>query len=822
MTIDEFSPQQINVAMQALPALARYLEMSRRPTIDLSSQLRCQRHKAWITAALRTFYKTDATAWICHQWSLAAAECLRQAYRASGLADQQVAMFCLGKLGAQELNLSSDVDLMLVSDVPKDGLENSLRKFQNLVAEVTDFGFCHRVDFDLRPGGRSAPLCVSLDYFENHYWSQGETWERLALVRLSLLDGPAALSSQVLAVAEKFSFRKYLDFSLLGDLKVLRSRIHAHNSRSYHPELNIKLRVGGIRDIELLVHSLQVLNGGRDVTLRTRSTTEALTKLGERNLLSAGEVAELKDSYWRFRHFENAIQIREDLHSHYLPEKADGVCFLAEDLVDLKSRFQKVDHIVSSLLGRVNLDKASLPSPDHQDSWLAALGYDEATRSKIWPAIFKYSALSHRTQRDEVARQEFLLRIVEGIASDRGDRNLAMQLLLDFIKSTRAKASFYSLLISQPRLLEDLIKIFSSSVYLSHLLISRPELLDSLLTRTAAPFSNDLAQLGDELEDFKLLNQIISGMEFLKTLEIDALATNLTTTADRITGHLLTALKLSIEPESGLQILALGSWGSREMGLSSDLDLVFVLEGTPQEKTHRIARRWMHRLTDSMHAGRLYNLDLRLRPDGSSGVLILQMAQLEAFLKTRAEAWQRQSYLRARWVETSLGLNPEWMFFKPLTTKDLQELKDIRLRLLKPDSALDDTRSAGGISLKHSQGGLIDCELCVQTLALLYQIQVDSGKTEALFSQLSEKCADKESLLSLQQNYAFLKMLEQLITLMNQFAFKEISLEDEAFKKSALILNEDPQDLWMRLKQVLKENCHRIKSMDPIWIGGTA
>ncbi len=167
-------------------------------------------------------------------------------------ADQKVALFALGKLGCLELNLSSDVDVLLVAENEAAVSLPRLRKFQKLLTERTFSGFVFRVDFDLRPGGKQGPLIPTLDQFKDYYGNYGETWERLAFVRLRPLCGDDFIKKEVMAFARKFSFRRHLDFTLLEDLKNLRTKIQGHYwARTQHHVVDLKLGVGGIRDVEL-------------------------------------------------------------------------------------------------------------------------------------------------------------------------------------------------------------------------------------------------------------------------------------------------------------------------------------------------------------------------------------------------------------------------------------------------------------------------------------------------------------------------------------------------------------------------------------------
>ena len=191
-------------------------------SLSFEEQLRVERNEIWSRWAQAAKENSKPPSDICHSWSEAADLLLKKAYDQC-FQNQKVALFALGKLGSKELNLSSDVDLLLISEEATSEALSSLRKFQKVLHERTGNGFVFRLDFDLRPGGKQGPLIPTLDQFKDYYGNYGETWERLAFVRLRPIAGDAALISDVLAFAKKFSFRKHLDFTLFEDLKTTKN-----------------------------------------------------------------------------------------------------------------------------------------------------------------------------------------------------------------------------------------------------------------------------------------------------------------------------------------------------------------------------------------------------------------------------------------------------------------------------------------------------------------------------------------------------------------------------------------------------------------------
>ncbi|MEN0059159.1 MAG: glutamine-synthetase adenylyltransferase, partial [Bdellovibrio sp.] len=272
--------------------------------LPLEEQLRQQRNEIWSRCARASQQNTDSAKNICFLWSEAADKLLEQAFSDS-FETEKVALFALGKLGSHELNLSSDVDILLVAEEVSSAIQSALRRFQKLLTERTFQGFVFRVDFDLRPGGRQGPLIPTLDQFKDYYGNYGETWERMAFVRLRPLCGDVSIQTDVMDFARKFSFRKHLDFTLLEDLKSLRGKIQGHYwERARNNAVDLKLGVGGIRDVELFTHALQIVHGGRNPILQIKSTSESLEKLQKAQLLPEDEARFLNDHYWNLRTLE--------------------------------------------------------------------------------------------------------------------------------------------------------------------------------------------------------------------------------------------------------------------------------------------------------------------------------------------------------------------------------------------------------------------------------------------------------------------------------------------------------------------------------------
>jgi glutamate-ammonia-ligase adenylyltransferase len=797
--LETYSSEQVQAVQEFSSVSSSYFKFLEKSPAGISDQLRLKRHRAWLECICAEFFQTASSAEICQHWSQTADEILNEVCQL--LAGPNLALFAYGKLGSQELNLSSDIDLVFVSDATAEVDATFLRKFQNLIQEFTDIGFCFRNDFDLRPGGRMGPLIPTDDQFQDYYGNYGETWERLAFVRLRPIWGDGNLIQNILKFTGKFTFRRHLDYTMLSDLQSLRQRIHAQYAhRSLEDQIDLKLGVGGIRDLELFVHALQVVHGGRDPDLRQRSTLAALRTLQQKNILPEDEVEFLQRHYWTLRRWENLVQAEGDQQTHLLRKDFR----LNPPFAGLKEQMQRCDQLVSGLLGKIDLNVRTLPEKeDEQLQWLKELKFDESLIAQVWPEILSTTVLSRQRERDENYRLRFLYLFLLEIVKYPQSQNRSLAMLRDFLKATRAKATFYSLFLNRENLIEQLARLFATSPYLASLICSRPELIDSYVYRNQSQLSlEDPQAFLDGLSERKLLSELINGSEFISTLDLGDLMTRMTDTADHIAQDLLSLIKK--ETQVDLHVLALGKWGGQEMGLRSDLDFIFITTEEPTEKHLKAARKFFHRLTESHHrGGSMYSIDMRLKPSGKGGLVVTSFSQLLDYLRLQGAAWERQAYLRSRFIAPGLDEREIQMtcLQRGLTEQDLNELNDIRKGLLKNAKSSDQT-----IDLKYGEGGLVDLELATQA-AMLIEQKILSQQTTSQMKELGWK--------DLIPHYEFMRLVEQIHQTVIVSSSSVLDFKSDSFESVAWLLHQSPIDLERRLRSALNDSQHLLKRLDP-------
>lgn len=709
-----YSEQEMSAACAAWPAVDRYRQLLTRTPSTAAEELRLKRHQAWLQCALALFHTRASDADVCLFWSLRADEHIRQASRLSGLDKTQSAIFALGKLGAEELNLSSDVDLIVVVADGQPPPIKEARHFVKILAEIDAWGFCHRVDMDLRPGGSSSTLVPTYSQYENHFGYHGETWERLAGIRMRAIDGDANVIKSVMSFAKGFSYRRHLDYSVFEELRLLLNRIRAENPQNDPRVFDLKIHPGGIRDIELLVHALQAIHGGRIPTLQVRSTSAAIEALAKNGLLNAGEAKTLHETYWYYRGLENRLQAENDEQTY----RWTGPMTMPE----IRAHAEAIQKISKAAFPESKSTATASATISHDG--LVQRGYSGSVVDECLEELKSTKVLSKKSERDEREKDIFLTSFLEALEASGGNLDLGLARLVDFVKSTRAKATLFSMLNREPALVRQLAKLFGVSPWAAQILISRPELLDSFILRQES--TNHVADLEPDLAlealaERKLLGELVAVRHFLENRDLDECVGNLTDLADSIATDLMlvTAREIGIPP---LGIVALGKWGGCELGLRSDLDFVFTTSTKATTDQQRLARRFLNRLSEQHRGGSMYQFDLRLRPSGQAGPILVEHTQLKEHLKTKAEAWERQSWLRARSLERLPHVLDESVLEiildRALSEEDDAELTRIATQLLKPIEAVPKSSSTIG-STADAKAAKVDIKLCHGGLAAI-------------------------------------------------------------------------------------------------------
>ncbi|PPC93700.1 MAG: bifunctional [glutamate--ammonia ligase]-adenylyl-L-tyrosine phosphorylase/[glutamate--ammonia-ligase] adenylyltransferase [Methylotenera sp.] len=701
---------------------------------------------------------------------------------ADGIA-QSLIVVGMGKLGGDELNVSSDIDLIFAyedegeTDSKTNAISNQdyfTRLGKKLIAaidESTADGFVFRVDMRLRPFGSEGALVSCLDALEDYYQTNGREWERYAWIKGRVIAGESAKLSKLL---KPFVFRKYLDFGAFASMRDLKIQIQRDvNSKGMQD--NIKLGRGGIREIEFIAQVFQLIRGGRDASLQIKPTLSVLSLLKDKGLLQEKAVHELSEAYIFLRNLEHRLMYVEDAQTQELPKTDEGRARIAKSmnfasdgvgdwptfLAKLNTHRQIVQmHFDVTFSDTTTTHYDALET--EQSIWngqlpetvavqdLQQLGFMEPLETlRRLNAVHQSSRYS---KLPELSRQRFdtLMPYVISLSAKTPNPDVTLLRMLDLLESICRRASYLALLAEHPEAMHLVVKLCSSSPWLANYLTQHPILLDELLdTRTlyAAP---DFTELQDELSSrmgevkgdierqmdvmrhFKHATMFrIAAQDIHGELQLETLSDYLTALADLILNVSLTTIWPYVRGKHRevpkFAVIGYGKLGGKELGYASDLDIIFLYDDDAPEAGEVYARfaqrinNWFNSLTS---AGLLYETDLQLRPDGNSGLLVSDIAAFKEYQLHKAWLWEHQALTRARFVAGDAKIGEAFEAIRGEVIAQPRDPETLKIEVLSMRQKMRDAQpdAKGESDLKHSLGGIIDVEFLVQYLVLKHAV----------------------------------------------------------------------------------------------------
>lgn len=884
---------------------------------------------------------------------------------------QDLCVLGMGKLGGRELNYSSDIDLVYLGsdrlredDERRRLVDQLARRLTAIIDETTRDGYVFRVDLRLRPEGSQGPLVQACTTMIDYYLSWGRTWERSAMLKAREVAGNRALGAAFLQGIEPFLFRRYLDFSVIGELRAMKQLVNDHaRIASIHGRVteqdsgqttpvqtasageprktstlaerlqlklraagvapaqrplilsskgvekvpepgvvlkaeaprsddvplgsegldgvlgwDVKLGVGGIREIEFFVQALQLIHCGSRAGLRVRNTLDALDRLLYVGLLSHEDHACLADAYDLFRRLEHRVQMEEDRQDHRLPDDLEHFRRLSarmgrkperlrEEVTESRRRvatmfarlFEESDKVAErptvqqarpvELSTILAADSRALYEPAVLSAF-AALGFArpqqvagqlQVLREKSYGPF----ALTQRFQQGDTA--SYLL----GACAASPYPDQAFTFLSRLFLRVGDTPGFYRMLSENPHAARLLIHLFGSSPPLAHILIRDPDCVERLLSAGTAAFyreretmAADLARrllsltdpghrLGrvrrfhqeetlrialHEIAGVSTLDQTVAQLSDLAEVIIEAvLKESFDALRARSDEEALEELELRELP---FVVVGMGKLGGRELGFGGDLDMIFVYEADEARGlTHsfytRLAQRLIRGLSMATESGNLYEVDMRLRPSGSQGTLVVSLDAFRNYHDEKADLWERQALIKARAMTGTAALKDafeklrqDYVFRRPLPENIAEQLLAMRAQMLEAADLGPGKGEGAKIDIKMSPGGLVDVEFLTQylQLSLGHELVLEQGGEageeldERLFSRSTvvalEAAARRESaapsstsssripgggeeLASLAQDYRTLRRIETRLRMSDERG-ESLLPEDEA------------------------------------------
>ncbi len=658
------------------------------------------------------------------------------------------------------------------------------KKLIAALAEITEDGFTFRVDMALRPNGASGPLAASFNMVEEYLIVQGREWERYAWVKARAITGSEKDIAALDTIIRPFVFRRYLDFGMIEAMRHMHGQIRTEVTRQerLHPHRsnNVKLGRGGIREIEFLTQIFQLIRGGRDAALRGRSTRATLRILGEKRSLAPQIVQHLLDSYTFLRNLEHRLQYLDDAQTHTLPvNQADqllvaqmmGFSDVATVLYTLESHRIFVAAQFDAMFGAKGPEQSdhaentidptshgTLSESEHRETIearLTALGFGDAVAAaqrllSTWQSP-RLRALPEVSRNRMVALINAALPLIISNANAPVTPLTTLGLLLDFLEAIARRSAYLSLLTEYPYTLGRVVRMMTTSTWAAKYLTQHPLLLDELLDEKTLQSTLDYAALAIELQQqidaapndterqmdilrevhhaqqFRLLAQDVEG-----SLTVEHLADRLSALADVMISATVQAVWKTISNRHldipRFAVIAYGKLGGKELGYASDLDVIFLFEDDHPNAPllyAKLVQRFITWMTTSTAAGLLFDIDIALRPDGASGMLVSSVAAFERYQGTSAWVWEHQALTRARFCSGDAAIGKRFDAIREAvlrTPRNTEKLKNDVVMMRQKMRAAHPVRSSF-FDLKHGEGGMIDIEFIVQFLVLNHAAQ---------------------------------------------------------------------------------------------------
>ncbi|WP_052071800.1 bifunctional [glutamine synthetase] adenylyltransferase/[glutamine synthetase]-adenylyl-L-tyrosine phosphorylase [Sphingopyxis sp. MWB1] len=697
------------------------------------------------------------------------------AERVPDAAPRGLAVIALGKLGSHELNYSSDIDPILIFDPetlprrerddPDEAAVRIARRMVEILSTRTGEGHVLRVDLRLRPHPEVTPIVLPVNAAISYYESQALAWEQAAFIRSRASAGDKALGEAFLDAIQPFIWRRSLDFRQLKEIGAMSDRIRDHyaQGQAFAPGYDLKRGRGGIREIEFFAQVHQLIYGGREPALRVPATMDALAALAAAGRIDADVAARLTGHYAFMRRIEHRLQMIEDQQTHCLPTQAealDGVARLdgEADGAALLARLEPVVKDVGAIYDRLVAERAEREGLPRDEAELAArlvaAGFDPPDAALR--IIGDWRAGKERALRSPAA-QEALEAVLPELVTALGAAPDPAQTLLRFDKLVAGLPSainFFHLLAAQPALARIATRILSLAPALADALAARVELIEGLIDRRAfeAPATCeellvewapglaglDYERLLDRVRDRVGERRFAYGAQLVSSasdpLDIARGYSELAEAALRVLADATVAEFVEAHgrvPDSELVILALGRLGGRSLTHASDLDLIYLFTGDHLAESdgprplgatsyyNRLAQRVTAAMSVPTAAGKLYDVDTRLRPQGAQGPLVVTLDSFERYQREEAWTWEHMALLRARPVYGSDAARGQLeRLIRELLARPRDAGEVRRDAASMRDKMLTHKPPKGPLDIKGGPGGLVDLEFAMQVTQL--------------------------------------------------------------------------------------------------------
>ena len=703
-------------------------------------------------------------------------------------ANAGLALFALGKHGGRELNYSSDIDIVAFFDPERVDLAEPMeatrtysrivQKLANLMQDRTVHGYVFRTDLRLRPDPGATPVALHVDAALNYYESRGQNWERAAWIKARPCAGDRQVAERFLTDLAPYVWRKHLDFATIADIHAMKRQINMakHVGGMRVEGHNVKLGVGGIREIEFFAQTQQLIAGGRDKGLRVRPTCAALAALGETGWITPAAAASLTETYWFLRAVENRLQMRRDEQTHVMPEAEAEIAtvatmmgrdletFSADYLAALKEVTGHYALLFTEGESLAGLDGNLVFTGSDDDpgtlETLSGMGFADAKRAVA--TVKKWHYGGYAATRTSAARAH-LTELLPGLLltlSQAGNPDEALLRFDRFLGRLPAGVQLFALLRNHESLRALLVSLMAAAPRMAEAVIQRAHVMDAFidpaygaevrspefLRQKIDAFFGDALDYQDVIDRARIIGQeqmfLIAAGLLSGTIDADRAGEQYTTLAEALLGRMFDAARAEFEKRHGqipgarVALLAFGKMASREMTVQSDLDFILLYDADATTESDgdkplaasqyyaRLTQRLLAALSAPTSEGVLYEADMRLRPSGNAGPLATSLRAFVQYHNEQSWTWERLALSRARvaYAEAGFGSEIEALIGETLAdqrdpAKVIADVVEMRARMTR------DRPPRHAFDLKLAAGGLIDLEFLAQSAQLV------AGKT---------------------------------------------------------------------------------------------
>lgn len=696
-----------------------------------------------------------------------------------------LAVMALGKWGGQELNYSSDIDLMFVYDDgdtlsrQHEAFNRSAEAIMMTLNEVTREGRLYRADARLRPDGNSGPLARSASSCLHYYESRGKVWERQMLIKARAAAGNLTAGRAFVNALRPFVYPTTFFRSPVDEIARMKWKIEEEKSAS---ALNVKIAPGGIRDIEFVVQALQLINGGRNPDIRSATTLTAIERLAASKLLTTDEAEALRSAYIFFRRIEHLLQIEGDLQTHSVDESRLEQERLAQllgfsDAEPFLTHLESTQTSVRAIFDNVFVTDGESPLSKSliQDQW------DVTVRTLLHQAnvspdtrvqqSLRHLAFGHLPKLYDNTTRGLVEQLLPSLIPAIGKTASPEETLVRFERLVYAYPSvnsLYRLFLSHTHLMELFVYLCSLGPHMSNVLIESPALIELILTRLGT-WKNKPDEM---IRDVSLPLHRFKALDWIRLVFLDAGGV----ISDRHLYHQLSLLADHcirqiaapyLDDSSPILMTAMGKWGGTDLSFRSDLDVVWICNDRADLAVCEAhAKAVMQAVREVTPDGRLYDIDARLRPEGTTAPLVVTVSRYLDYFSRRAAFWEKQALIRWRPITGSAAVAQALTHaidahrYRTLTEADIQSIlrmrgKQMSEKIRRPEDAV--------LDIKFSAGGMLDIEYAVQACQMHWARSCPELQTTSMYPALDalETVLPNSGFARLREHYRTLRRLEK-------------------------------------------------------------